>query len=67
MAKHKLPKATKPPPKPRAPRKKKEIEESPTTQFYGTVPEIEPQEMYYAPTNPLLEKMAQRRRMGSYY
>jgi hypothetical protein len=63
-----VPKASKPPPKTRAPRKKKvAIEESPTTQFYGTAPETEPQEIYYAPTNPLLEKMAQRRRMGSYY
>lgn len=58
-------------PKPRAPRKKVE---SPTTQFYGTAPTPEPQEVYYAPTftdrqgqNPLLERMANRRRMGSYY
>jgi len=65
-----LPKPTKcpPPPKPRAPRKKKlPVEESPSNQFYGTVPQIEPQEVYYEPTNPLLEKMAARRRMGSYY
>jgi len=63
-----LPKASKPPPKTRAPRKKKvTIEESPTNQFYGTAPEAEPQQIYYEPTNPLLEKMAQRRRMGSYY
>jgi hypothetical protein len=62
------PKASKPPPKPRAPRKKKvAIEESPTTQFYGTAPETEPQQVYYIPGNPLLDRMAQRRRMGSYY
>jgi len=51
----------------RAPRKKLPVEESPTTQFYGSAPEPEPQEIYYAPTNPLLETLAQRRRMGSYY
>jgi hypothetical protein len=63
-----LPKPTRAPPKPRAPRKKKlAVEESPTTQFYGEAPEPEPQEIYYAPTNPLLERMAMRRRMGSYY
>jgi hypothetical protein len=60
-------KPTRPPPKLRAPRKKKVVEESPTTQFYGEAPEPEPQEIYYAPTNPLLERMAMRRRMGSYY
>jgi hypothetical protein len=60
-----LPKPTRAPKK--APRKKLTVEESPTTQFYGTAPEPEPQEIYYAPTNPLLEKMASRRRMGSYY
>jgi len=64
-----LPKPTKcpPPPKPRAPRKKKlTVEESPSNQFYGTALQTEPQEVYYEPTNPLLEKMAARRRMGSY-
>ena len=54
-------------PKARAPRKKLPVEESPTTQFYGSAPQPEPQEIYYAPTNPLLETLAQRRRMGSYY
>ena len=54
-------------PKPRAPRKKLPVEDSPTTQFYGTAPEPEPQQIHYAPTNPLLETLAQRRRMGSYY
>jgi hypothetical protein len=65
-----LPKPAKcpPPPKPRAPRKKKlAVEESPTTQIYGSAPEPEQQEVYYEPTNPLLEKLAARRRMGSYY
>jgi len=61
-------KPTRPPPKLRAPRKKKlAVEESPSNQFYGEAPEPEPQEIYYAPTNPLLERMAMRRRMGSYY
>ena len=54
-------------PKPTAPRKKLPVEESPTTQFYGTAPEPEPQQIHYAPSNPLLERLAQRRRMGSYY
>lgn len=62
------PKPTRAPPKPKAPRKKKlPVEESPSNQFYGTAPQTEPQEVYYEPTNPLLEKMAARRRMGSYY
>jgi hypothetical protein len=61
-----LPKPTRAPKK--APRKKKlAVEESPSNQFYGEAPEPEPQEIYYAPTNPLLERMAARRRMGSYY
>jgi hypothetical protein len=65
-----LPKPTRapPPPKPKAPRKKKlAVEESPSNQFYGNAPEPEQQEVYYEPTNPLLEKLAMRRRMGSYY
>jgi hypothetical protein len=65
-----LPKPTRapPPPKPKAPRKKKlAVEESPSNQFYGNAPEPEQQEVYYESTNPLLEKMAMRRRMGSYY
>ena len=53
------------PPKPR--KKKLPVEDSPTTQIYGSAPRPAPQEIYYEPTNPLLEKMAQRRRMGSYY
>ena len=69
------PKPTRAPPKPitgrkeqRAPRKKKlPVEDSPSNQFYGTTEQAEPQEVYYAPSNPLLEKMAMRRRMGSYY
>lgn len=65
-----LPKPTKcpPPPKPKAPRKKKvTMEESSSNIFVGSAPEPEPQEIYYTPTNPLLEQMAARRRMGSYY
>lgn len=54
--------------KPRAPRKKKlEVEDSPSNQFYGDAPEPEPQEVYYTPRNPLLETMAMRRRMTGYY
>lgn len=62
-----LPKPTRPPPKPKAPRKKKVVEESSSNIFVGSAPEPEPQEIYYTPTNPLLEQLAARRRMGSYY
>jgi hypothetical protein len=61
------PKPTRAPPK-KAPRKKKiPVEESSSNIFVGSAPEPEPQEIYYTPTNPLLEKMASRRRMGSYF
>jgi hypothetical protein len=59
------PKPTRAPPKPR--KKKLPVEDSPSNQFYGNAPEPEQQEVYYEPTNPLLEKLAMRRRMGSYY
>jgi hypothetical protein len=60
-----LPKPTRAPKK--TPRKKVPVEESSSNIFVGSAPEPEPQEVYYAPTNPLLERMAMRRRMGSYY
>jgi hypothetical protein len=65
----KAPKPTVPKtPKPKAPRKKKlPVEESPSNVFVGQAPEPEPREIEYVPTNPLLERLALRRRMGSYY